>query len=58
MIARNLGLRPATVRNHLVSVYRKFGVRSQYELLELLAVDDSGEAANAVPGGVTSPATR
>lgn len=32
-IARRLGLAPSTVRNHLASMYRKLGVRSQVALL-------------------------
>ncbi|MCW2668270.1 MAG: Response regulator containing a CheY-like receiver domain and an DNA-binding domain [Frankiales bacterium] len=36
VIARELFLSQSTVRNHLTAVYRKFGVRSQIELLELL----------------------
>jgi DNA-binding CsgD family transcriptional regulator len=36
VIARQLFLSQSTVRNHLTAVYRKFGVRSQVELLELL----------------------
>jgi DNA-binding CsgD family transcriptional regulator len=35
-IARELFLSQSTVRNHLTAVYRKFGVHSQVELLELL----------------------
>jgi DNA-binding CsgD family transcriptional regulator/PAS domain-containing protein len=35
-IAKALVLSPSTVRNHLTSVYRKLGVRSQSELVELL----------------------
>ena len=35
-IARAMFLSPSTVRNHLVAVYRKFGVHSQAELLAAL----------------------
>jgi DNA-binding CsgD family transcriptional regulator len=37
MIARALFLSESTVRNHLTSVYRKFGVGSQHELLSRLS---------------------
>jgi DNA-binding CsgD family transcriptional regulator len=35
-IARSLFLSESTVRNHLTSVYRKFGVHSQHELMARL----------------------
>jgi PAS domain S-box-containing protein len=35
-VARSLGISPNTVRNHLKSVFRKLGVRSQAELLSRL----------------------
>jgi PAS domain S-box-containing protein len=35
-IAAELYLSPTTVRNHLTAIFRKFGVHSQAELLELL----------------------
>lgn len=35
-IARTLYLSPSTVRNHLSAIFRKFGVRSQAELVEEL----------------------
>ena len=39
MIAQELFLSQSTVRNHLTSVYRKLGVRSQQELLSVLRAD-------------------
>jgi DNA-binding CsgD family transcriptional regulator len=39
MIAKRMYLSQSTVRNHLTSVYRKLGVRSQQELLTLLRSD-------------------
>lgn len=38
-IAQALGVNPRTVRNHLLSAYRKLGVHSQAALLEFLASD-------------------
>ena len=35
-IAKELFLSPSTVRNHLTTIYRKFGVHSQVELLDRL----------------------
>jgi len=35
-IARAMFLSPSTVRNHLAAIYRKVGVKSQAELLEML----------------------
>jgi DNA-binding NarL/FixJ family response regulator len=35
-IARTLYLSPSTVRNHLAAIFRKFGVHSQLELVDLL----------------------
>jgi DNA-binding NarL/FixJ family response regulator len=35
-IAAELYVSPSTVRNHLAAIFRKFGVHSQAELLELL----------------------
>jgi PAS domain S-box-containing protein len=39
MIANRMFLSPSTVRNHLTSVYRKLGVRSQQQLLTRLRSD-------------------
>jgi DNA-binding CsgD family transcriptional regulator len=36
LVARSLFLSESTVRNHLTSVYRKLGISSQQELLNLL----------------------
>lgn len=36
-IAKVLEISPHTVRNHLKSIFRKFGVKSQKELLEALS---------------------
>ena len=44
-IAQSMYLSSSTVRNHLVAVYRKFGVHSQAELLAVLL------RASSAPGG-------
>lgn len=43
MIAERMFLSQSTVRNHLTSVYRKLGVRSQQELIRLLRGDAVGD---------------
>lgn len=51
-IARRLGISQQTVRNHLKSVFRRTGVRSQQELLDriaLAAASHSGETPHGVP---------
>jgi PAS domain S-box-containing protein len=45
-IAKALGLTPRTVRNHLVSVYRKLGVHSQAALIDLLNGDQPAPSPN------------
>ena len=48
-IAEELGLRPATVRNHLSRIYRKLGVHSQVELIKQLTKHRStGQAPRLV----------
>jgi DNA-binding CsgD family transcriptional regulator len=44
-IASELGISPNTVRNHLKSIYRKLGVRSQVELLERMRGAEPSVAA-------------
>jgi DNA-binding NarL/FixJ family response regulator len=39
-IARNMYLSPSTVRNHLANLFRKVGVHSQSEFLDLLRPQD------------------
>jgi DNA-binding NarL/FixJ family response regulator len=48
-IARRLGISQQTVRNHLKSVFRRTGVRSQQELLDRIALAAASQAAP--PGG-------
>jgi DNA-binding CsgD family transcriptional regulator len=43
-IARTLFVSQSTVRNHLTDIFRKLGVHSQEELLELLRTDERGAA--------------
>ena len=35
-MAKEMFLSPTTIRNHLTAVFRKAGVHSQHELIELL----------------------
>jgi DNA-binding CsgD family transcriptional regulator len=39
-IAERLGVSQSTVRNHLSMIFRKFGVRSQAELVQAVTTDD------------------
>ena len=41
-VARKLGIRPNTVRNHLKAIFQKLGVRSQSELLVKLRPIERG----------------
>ena len=43
-IARRLGISQQTVRNHLKSVFRRTGVRSQQELLDRIALAAASQA--------------
>ncbi len=49
-IARRLGISQQTVRNHLKSVFRRTGVRSQQELLDRIALAAASHAAPALDG--------
>ena len=46
-IARRLGISQQTVRNHLKSVFRRTGVRSQQELLDRIALAAASQATQA-----------
>jgi len=46
-IARRLGISQQTVRNHLKSVFRRTGVRSQQELLDRIALASASQASPA-----------
>ncbi|MDT7544671.1 MAG: hypothetical protein QOE99_781, partial [Actinomycetota bacterium] len=48
-IARGLFLSESTVRNHLTSVYRKLGVRSQIELMTWLRSREAAASNAKVP---------
>jgi DNA-binding NarL/FixJ family response regulator len=45
-IARRLGISQQTVRNHLKSVFRRTGVRSQQELLDRIALSSASQPSN------------
>jgi DNA-binding CsgD family transcriptional regulator len=47
--ARQLFLSESTIRNHLTSAYRKFGVSSQVELLERLRLHEPGAQGQIEP---------
>ncbi len=44
-IAKTLFVSQSTVRNHLSAIFRKFGVHSQAELLEVLGAETAGSPA-------------
>jgi DNA-binding NarL/FixJ family response regulator len=46
-IARDMFISPSTVRNHLSEIFRKLGVHSQGELLELLRTNERRVARRA-----------
>jgi DNA-binding NarL/FixJ family response regulator len=50
-IARRLGISQQTVRNHLKSVFRRTGVRSQQELLDRIALAAASQATSTVSDG-------
>jgi DNA-binding NarL/FixJ family response regulator len=50
-IARRLGITQQTVRNHLKSVFRRTGVRSQQELLDRIALAAASQATSPVTAG-------
>lgn len=49
-IARRLGISQQTVRNHLKSVFRRTGVRSQQELLDRIALAAASQTAAPLDG--------
>jgi DNA-binding NarL/FixJ family response regulator len=50
-IARRLGISQQTVRNHLKSVFRRTGVRSQQELLDRIALAAASQTTSAGSDG-------
>jgi DNA-binding CsgD family transcriptional regulator len=48
-MAREMFLSTSTVRNHLGAIYRKFGVRSQVELLQLIYRSSQVDSPSALP---------
>ena len=50
-IARRLGISQQTVRNHLKSVFRRTGVRSQQELLDRIALAAASQATATMSDG-------
>lgn len=56
-IARRLGISQQTVRNHLKSVFRRTGVRSQQELLDRIALAAASQSA-APPDGAAQTSHR
>ena len=59
-IARNLGVSPATVRNHIASIYRKLGINNKAQLVHRFAeiVLDTRRSQSFASGTLTSPALR
>jgi DNA-binding CsgD family transcriptional regulator len=49
-IARAMYLSPSTIRNHLSAIFRKVGVHSQEQLLEVLKAEADGSVATAAAG--------
>jgi DNA-binding CsgD family transcriptional regulator len=45
-IARSRGTSPRTVANQLASIYEKLGVRTRYELVRRLAIQDASRAGH------------
>jgi TolB-like protein/DNA-binding CsgD family transcriptional regulator len=57
-IARDLGVSPATIRNHLASIYRKLGISNKAQLIHRLAeiTGDARVAQTFAPGTPAAPA--
>jgi DNA-binding NarL/FixJ family response regulator len=54
-IARRLGISQQTVRNHLKSVFRRTGVRSQQELLDRIALASASHPSDDLASRVDRP---
>jgi DNA-binding NarL/FixJ family response regulator len=54
-IARRLGISQQTVRNHLKSVFRRTGVRSQQELLDRIALASASQPSDDLSGRAGGP---